>query len=151
MTTSDAFTQESGNKSMFSDYTALYNIVDSYDNPDHIELKKEYFRSSFSYPSVDLSRDIVLVRNSSGELIASGAVFTHDDSSKTSRFIIQVHPEYRCQGIGTNILEKLTEIGQKRNSSVFVCRFPSFRPHVASDNFYLSRIFCRICLCQSGR
>lgn len=132
MNASDAFTLEPGNQGMFRDYTALFNAVDSFDNPDHIELSKEYFRSSFSYPTIDLSRDIVLVRNSSGDLIASGAVITHDESSKTSRLTIQVHPEYRRQGIGTKILVCLTEIGLKRGLSVFVCRFPNFRPHVAT-------------------
>ena len=132
MTTSDAFTLEPGNNSMFNDYTALYNAVDSFDNPDHIELTKEYFQSSFSYPTVNLSRDIVLVRNANGELIASGTVFTQSESSHTSRLMIQVQPEYRRLGIGSRILEHMTEIGLKRGSSVFVCRFPNFRSQAVS-------------------
>ena len=128
----DVYILESGNESMHNDYTALFNIVDSLDNPDHIRLTKDYFQSSFSTSNIDLEHDTVLVRNSNGKLIASGIIISHNGSSSTSRLIIQVHPAYRRQGIGSRVLHYLTELGLARGSSEFVCRFPSFRPYIIS-------------------
>jgi len=124
--------EASGYEAMLRDYTRLYNAVDSFDNPEHLELPTEYFQSSFSFPTVNLSEDFVLVRNDVGELIASGTIFTEDNSSHTSRLMIQVHPQYRCQGIGSEVLDHLIQIGLKRGSSEFVCRVPSFRPYATS-------------------
>ena len=131
MCTSYTYTLEPGNDALFNDYSNLFNAVDSFDNPNHVEFAKEYFQSSFSYPNVDLSRDIVLVRNFDEELIASGTVLPQNNTSPTSRLMIQVHPDYRRQGIGTRILQYLIERGLERGSSTFVCRIPSFRPYVA--------------------
>jgi len=128
----EPFTQASGDEAMLRDYTKLHNAVDSFDNPDHIELPTEYFQSSFSFPDVNLSDDFVLVRNDVGEWIASGTIFTEDNSSLTSRLIIQVHPLYRHRGIGSEVLNHLLQIGLKRGSSDFVCRVPSYRSYVAS-------------------
>ena len=130
MFTSDAYTLEPGNESAISEYTALYNAVDSLDNPDHIGLTKDYFESSFSSPNIDFARDIVLVRKSDGNLIASGMILSQTNSSSTSRLKIHVHPEYRRQGIGTRVLQYLTEIGLARGSTGFAFRFPSYRPYV---------------------
>lgn len=130
MYTSEAYTLEAGNESVISEYTTLYNAVDSLDNPDHIRLTKDYFQSSFSSPNVDLARDVVLARKSDGNLIASGIILPQTNTSSTSRLMIQVHPEYRRQGVGTRVLQHLTEVGLARGSSRFVCRFPSFRPYV---------------------
>jgi ribosomal protein S18 acetylase RimI-like enzyme len=121
-----------GYDAMLRDYTTLYNTVDSYDNPEHIELPVEYFQSSFSYPNVNLSEDFVLVRNNAGELIASGTIFSDAQSTLSSRLSVHVHPEYRNQGIGSMVLNQLIERGLKRGSSEYVCRFPSFRPYVTS-------------------
>jgi ribosomal protein S18 acetylase RimI-like enzyme len=120
-----------GDEAMMEDYAALHNAVGSFDDPDHIHLPTEYFQSSFSFPNVDLSEDFLLVRNAAGELIASGTIFTDDNSSLTSRLMVQVHPQYRRQGIGSKVLNHLIQVGSKRGSSEFVCRFPSFRPYVA--------------------
>jgi ribosomal protein S18 acetylase RimI-like enzyme len=128
----EASTPAPSNEAMLRDYTALHNTVDAFDNPDHIELPPEYFESSFSYPTVDLSEDFVLVRNDVGDLIASGTIFTEKNSSLTSRLTVQVHPLYRKQGIGTKVLNQLIETGLKRGSSEFVCRVPSFRSYTAS-------------------
>ena len=128
----DAFTLTPGNGAMMSDYTALHNTVGSFDNPDHINLPTEYFQSSFSFPNVDLSEDFVLVRNAAGELIASGTIFTEGNPSLNSRLMVQVHPQYRRQGIGSKVLNRLIQIGLKRGSYDFVCSFPSFRSYVAS-------------------
>jgi ribosomal protein S18 acetylase RimI-like enzyme len=128
----EAFSLTPGDDDMVRNYTALHNTVDSFDNPDHIELPTEYFQSSFSYPNVNLSEDFVLVRNDDGELIASGTIFTERSSARSSRISVQVHPRYRNQGIGSKVLNQLMEIGLKRGSSEFVCRFPSYRPYAAS-------------------
>ncbi len=121
-----------GDEKMMEDYAALHNTVGSFDDPDHIQLPAEYFQSSFSSPNVDLSEDFLLVRNSAGNLIAAGTIFTENSPSLTSRLMVQVHPQYRCQGIGSKVLNSLIQVGLKRGSSEFVCRFPSFRPYVAS-------------------
>ena len=52
---SNAFILEPATESGISDYTTLYNAVDSLDNPDHIGLTDEYFRASFSSPNGWLS------------------------------------------------------------------------------------------------
>ncbi len=125
-------TQACEDAALMRDYTRLYNTVDSFDNPEHIELPTEYFQSSFSYPTVNLSEDFILVRNDVGELIASGTIFTENNASHTSRLMIQVHPDYRCQGIGTEILNHLMQVGLQRGSFEFVCRVPSYRSYAAT-------------------
>lgn len=125
---SEGYILETGNESMFDEYAALFNVVDSFDNPEHVKLTWDYFQSSFLTSNIDPQYDTVLVRNCSGKIVASGIITTHNDLS--SRLIIQVHPEYRRQGIGSRVLHYLTELGLARGSSKFVCRFPSFRPYV---------------------
>ncbi len=126
----NVYSLEPGNESVVDDYTALYNVVDSLDNPDHIKLTEGYFQSSFSTPNVDFERDTVVVRNANGNLIASGIIISQSKQSTTSRLTIQVHPEYRRQGIGSRVLHHLKEIGLARGTTRFVCRFPSFRYYV---------------------
>lgn len=128
----DTFTLAPGGVTMIEEYAALYNTVNSFDDPNHVEIPIDFFHSSFSFPSVALSEDLLLVRNSAGQLIGSGTIFTEENSSLTSRLMVQVHPEYRRQGIGTDVLNHLIQTGLKRGSSEFVCRVPSFRPYVAS-------------------
>jgi GNAT superfamily N-acetyltransferase len=125
---SEGYILEAGNESMFDEYTDLFNVVDSFDNPNHVKLTKDYFQSSFLISKIDLEHDTVLVRNCSGKMVASGIITNNNDLS--SRLIIQVHPEYRRQGIGSRVLHYLTELGLARGSSKFVCRLPSFRPYV---------------------
>ncbi|MDH4212771.1 MAG: GNAT family N-acetyltransferase [Candidatus Thorarchaeota archaeon] len=128
----ETITPMSGDEALLKDYAKLQNAVDSFDNPEHSELPTGYFQSSFSFSNADLSEDFVLVRNNAGDLIASGTIFTEDNSSLTSRLMIQVHPHYRCQGIGSEVLNHLVQIGLKRGASEFVCRVPSFRSYAAS-------------------
>ncbi|MFW9805100.1 MAG: GNAT family N-acetyltransferase [Candidatus Thorarchaeota archaeon] len=139
MSKSESFSFEPGSEEMFADYATLYNEVNSFDSPDHIELKKEFFQSSFSYPTIDISRDIVLVRNTEGNLVASGTIFTQNQSSPISKIGIQVHPDFRGQGIGSRVMQQLVQIGRNRGSSQIICRFPSFRdyviPFLESHNF----------------
>jgi len=132
MCKAEVFTPVPGDAVMLSDYTALHNTVDSFDNPDHVELTPEYFQSSFSFPNVNLSDGFLLVRNDAGELIAAGTIFTEDNSSLISRLSVEVHPQYRHQGIGSEVLNRLIQIGLKRGSSEFACMFPSFRPYAAT-------------------
>jgi ribosomal protein S18 acetylase RimI-like enzyme len=132
MIESDMYTIEPGTESIIYDYAALFNAIDSKDNPDHIRLTGEYFQCSFSAFNVDLERDTIVVRNGNGDLIASGVIILQNYRSLTSRLIIQVLPEYRREGIGSRVLQHLIEIGRTRGSSEFICRFPSYRPYVGS-------------------
>ncbi len=128
----DAFSLEPGNNVMFSDYAALFNIVSSFDNPDHVEFSEDYFKSSFSQPRVDIANDIVLVRNFDGKLVASGTIFDQNTTPAKSRIMVQVHPDYRCQGIGTKILHYLTQNSIERGINLSLCRIPSYRPYAIS-------------------
>jgi ribosomal protein S18 acetylase RimI-like enzyme len=128
----DPFSTETGDDDMFSDYAALYNDVSSFDNPDHVKLSKDYFQTSFMNTRIDLEEDIVLVRTSKGELIASGIIFQQDTSPPSSRIIVQVHPDYRCQGIGSRVLQQLIESGKKQGANLFTCRIPSYRSYAIS-------------------
>lgn len=128
----DAFSLEPGTNAMFSDYAALFNAVSSFDNPDHVEFSKDYFQSSFSHPRVDLANDIVLGRNSEGELVASGTIFTQNTTPARSNIMVQVQPDYRRQGIGTKVLNHLLQNGIKREINHFFCRVPSYRPYSMS-------------------
>ncbi|MBN2230693.1 MAG: GNAT family N-acetyltransferase [Candidatus Thorarchaeota archaeon] len=119
---------EPGTDSMFNEYTALHNVVNSYDNPDHIEIGPDYFQTSYSYPGIILSRDIILGRSSNGELVASGTIFIHSTNPPSARIMIQVHPDYRHQGFGSKILEHLIRRARARRFSEIVCRIPTFRP-----------------------
>ncbi|MHA2027700.1 MAG: GNAT family N-acetyltransferase [Candidatus Thorarchaeota archaeon] len=128
MTASDSFLLEPGNDAMFDDYAALYNAIDSRDNPDHIELSGEYFRSSFSYPTIEIGRDIVQIHDSEGCLVAAGTIFSQNTSPPSSRIMVQVHPDYQKKGIGSMVLEHLFQTGKNNGSTLFVGRIPSFRP-----------------------
>jgi ribosomal protein S18 acetylase RimI-like enzyme len=132
MEASDTFLLEHGHDNMFDDYAALYNAIDSLDNPDHVEITGDYFRSSFSHPSVEVGRDIVLIQNHERTLVAAGTIFTQQTSPLSSRITVQVHPDFRNRGIGSMVLEHLLEIGKKRESTVFRCRIPSFRADAIS-------------------
>ncbi len=132
MGASDSFLLEPGNKAMFDDYAALYNAIDSLDNPDHIELTGEYFRSSFSIPTVEIGRDIVYIQDSEGCLVAAGTIFSQNTSPPSSRIMVQVHPDYQKRGFGSMVLEHLFKTGKKNGSRTFFGRIPSFRPYAIS-------------------
>ena len=132
MCTADSFLLEPGNKAMLDDYAALYNAINSLDNPDHVELTGEYFRSSFSYPSVEIGRDIVQIQDSDGCLVAAGTIFSQNTSPPSSRIMVQVHPDYQKRGFGSMVLEHLLQTGKKNGSRTFVGRIPSFRPDAIS-------------------
>ncbi len=128
MCASDSFLLEPGTKAMLDDYAALYNAIDSLDNPDHVELTGEYFRSSFSYPSVEIGRDIVQIQDSEGGLVAAGTIFSQNTSPPSSRVMVQVRPNYQKRGFGSIVLNHLFQTGRKNGARIFVCRIPSFRP-----------------------
>lgn len=128
MTASDSFLLEPGNDAMFDDYAALYNAINSRDNPDHVELSGEYFRSSFSYPTVEIGRDIVQIQDSDGCLVAAGTIFSQNTSPPSSRIMVQVHPDYQKRGIGSMVLKHLFRTGKNNRSTLIVGRIPSFRP-----------------------
>jgi len=132
MGTSDSFLLEPGNRTMFDDYAALYNAINLLDNPDHVELNGEYFRSSFSYPTVEIGRDIVHIQDSEGCLVAAGTIFSQNTSPPSSRIMIQIHPDYQKRGLGSMVLEHLFQTGKKNGSKTFVGRIPSFRPDAIS-------------------
>jgi ribosomal protein S18 acetylase RimI-like enzyme len=132
MEASKTFLLEPGHDNMFDDYAALYNTIDSLDNPDHVEITGDYFRSSFSHPSVEVGRDIVLIQNNEGTLVAAGTIFTQQASPASSRITVQVHPNFRNRGIGSMVLEHLLKTGKERGSTVFKCRIPSFRTDAMS-------------------
>jgi mycothiol synthase len=130
---------ESGNGDMFDEVAEFYNIVNSFDNPYHINMSGDFFKSSYTYPTIDLVHDIVLVRNSSGMLIGSGTIFSQTTTPPSASIMIQVHPEYRRQGIGSSILDYLIKIGEKQNEVELHCRVFSFRNYATS--FVLNRGF----------
>ncbi len=132
MCTSNSFILEPGNEAMLDDYAALYNAINSVDNPDHVELTGEYFRSSFSYPAVEIGRDIVYIQDSEGCLVAAGTIFSQNTSPCSSRIMIQVHPDFQKRGFGSMVLEHLFQIGKNNRSTTFVGRIPSFRPDAIS-------------------
>ena len=132
MGASNTFLLEHGHDNMFDDYAALYNAIDSLDNPDHVEISGDYFRSSFSHPNVEVGRDIVLIQSFEGTLVAAGTIFSQQTSPASSRITVQVHPDFRNRGIGSMVLEHLFETGKKRGSTVFKCRIPSFRTDALS-------------------
>ncbi len=131
-----SLTFEPGNPGMFEDYAALYNTVDSQDNPYHVAFAKDVFQSIFLKSDFQLSRDMVHVLNDAGELIAIGAIFS-SDSASTATLKIQVHPDYRRRGIGTKIFEYLREQGRLRGVSELACYAPSYRP--STEDFLTAR------------
>ena len=147
MASNTPFFFESGSNEMFKDYTRLHNLVDSFDNDDHIKYSPEYFRSFFSNPEVSLLRDVILVRNQNRELIGSGAMFLSNDSHQAN-LVIQVHPKHRRQHIGTKIFESLFEKGIEREATEFTIRALSFRPYsiafAKSLGFHLSHSYTKM-------
>lgn len=139
MCAEDAVRLEPGNEDMFGEYAELYNIVNSYDNPDHMDLPGEFFQSSYSNPTVNLNHDIVLVRSSCGDLIGSGIVLPHNTLPISTRIMIQVHPKHRRQGIGSNILKHFLRNGLTQNNAEVHCRIFNFRSY--SIAFAMNRGF----------
>ena len=129
MCTTDFVQSRTNNEKMFEEYAELYNIVNSYDNPDHIDLSGEFFQSAYSNPTLDLNQDVVLVRSSSGDLIGTGIAQHQSISSNDTRVLIQVHPEHRRQGIGTNILKHFLKNQMNQSNKQIHCRIFSFRPY----------------------
>lgn len=132
MRASNTFLLEAGNDTMFDDYAALYNAIDSLDNPDHVRISGNYFRSSFSHPDIEVGRDIVLIHNSEGTLVAAGTIFSQKTSPMNSSVTVQVHPDFRNRGLGSLVLEHLIESGKKRGTTIFECRIPNFRADAIS-------------------
>jgi mycothiol synthase len=76
---------------------------------------------------VEIGRDVVLVQNREGTLVAAGTIISQETSPLSSRIMIHVHPNFRNRGIGSIVLNQLLEMGRNRESSIFECRIPSFR------------------------
>ncbi|GAG85547.1 unnamed protein product, partial [marine sediment metagenome] len=79
--------------------------------------------------TMNLHHDSVLVRSSDGKLIASGMTIPHSESPLSTHVMIQVHPEHRRQGIGSNILKHFLRNGRNQNNEEFCCRVFNFRPY----------------------
>lgn len=118
---------EPGTSDMFDELAELHNIVDAHDNIDHFDLDGNFFRSSYAFPGIILSRDVILGRTLNGLLIAVGTVFPDDSSSLSARLGIQVHPDYRRQGVGSRILKHMLQRAAARHYEVAACRILSFR------------------------
>ena len=118
----------SGSEDMFDDYAELYNTVNSFDNPDHRNLSGGFFESLYSSPNLDFKHDIALIRSSIGDLIGSGIV-RRTSTSLNARIVIQVHPENRRQGIGSNILKHFLRNGMNQSGTEIHSRVFSFRPY----------------------
>ncbi len=117
-----------GNEDMFDEYAELYNAISSFDNPDHLDLSGDYFKSSYSSPNFNHKNDLVLVHTSNGNLIGSGAV-RRQSTSLNARIIIQIHPEYRRQRIGSKILNYFLQNGLDQSGVDIYCRIFNFRPY----------------------
>jgi hypothetical protein len=50
---------EPGTEDMFNELAQFHNVVDSYDNSDHIDINARYFRTSYSSLQVLFSQVIV--------------------------------------------------------------------------------------------
>lgn len=124
----ESFKVENGQPDMFSQFADLYNTVDTIDNHDHIDIDDWYFQSIYSSSGVDLFKDVVLVRNANGDLVASGTIFLHT-SFHQAQITIQVHPDYRRHGLGSKVYEHLYQRGVNHKKSELVCRVFSFRSH----------------------
>jgi ribosomal protein S18 acetylase RimI-like enzyme len=119
---------EPGTEDMFNELAQLHNIVDSYDNIDHVDIDGHFFRTSFSFPGIVLSRDVILGRRQDGLLVATGTIFPNNKSPPSARVAIQVHPEYRRQGFGSKILKHLLQRAASSYYEEVLCRIPTFRP-----------------------
>ncbi|MCJ7818000.1 MAG: GNAT family N-acetyltransferase [Candidatus Thorarchaeota archaeon] len=128
MCTTNSLCLTSGNEHMFDDYAELSNAVSSFDNPSHLDLSGDFFESLYSSPTFNLKHDTVLVRNSDSHLIGSGLVH-RQSTSDNARITIQIHPEFRRQGIGSNILEYFLQDSLNQSGIEIHCRIFNFRPY----------------------
>jgi mycothiol synthase len=135
------FIIEPGNDEMFNDYAGLYNVVNGFENEEHIEYTPEYFRSAFSSSGMNLSLDVILARDLNGCLIGSGAIYLPEGSKKAS-LVIQVHPNYRRNGIGTKLFGRLYSEGKMREVEEYVIRALSYRPYSIAFAKHLG--FCHV-------
>jgi mycothiol synthase len=139
---------EPGTEEMFDELAKLHNTVDSFDNNDHIDVSGRFFHTSYSFPGIVLSRDVILGRTASGLLVALGTIFQSSSSPNTARISIQVHPEYRRRGFGSKLLKHLLQRAESCNYETVVCRIHSFRNyavHFAEQrHFSLSQILIKM-------
>jgi len=130
---SSNLTYLAGNSSAFDDMAAVYNAANGLDNPDHIDLDGDYFRQSYSHPSIDIGRDLIIVRTKGKEAIAFGAIMPGMSKTNSSVLLTMfVHPEYRRKGIGSQLLSRLITIAQNRGARRVNCSVPSFRAPTSS-------------------
>jgi predicted GNAT family N-acyltransferase len=73
---------------------------------------EQHSRSQPLFDSKDEDSFHVIARNDVGEIIASGRITSLGRLGKIAVLI-----SYRCQGIGTNLLEDLVEIGKRQGVS----------------------------------
>jgi ribosomal protein S18 acetylase RimI-like enzyme len=131
---------EPGTEAMFDELAQLHNIVDSYDNSDHVDISGSYFRTSYSFPGIVLSRNVILGRTLNGLLVASGTILPSNTSPPSARISIQVHPDYRCRGFGSKILKHLLQRAVSFQYETAECRIFTFRQdaiHFAERHSFL--------------
>ncbi|NHI82783.1 MAG: GNAT family N-acetyltransferase [Candidatus Thorarchaeota archaeon] len=117
-----------GDEEMLSDYAMLYNLSEGYDNKNHSDYTARYFRSAFQSSGTDLSKDVVLVRDSAGFLVAAGTIFVSEEL-KRAQLVIHVHPKYRRRGIGTSLFLRLRLRAMNQHVNELSLRALSFRPY----------------------
>jgi len=119
--------------SAFEEIAAVYNAGNGLDNPDHTDLDGDYFKQSYSIPDVDITRDVMLVRNKIGRAVAFGAILpVMGRAYPSSLLTMYVHPAFRQAGIGSQLLGNLIAGAQDKGASKVTCNVPSFRPAAIS-------------------
>lgn len=129
-----------GSSDRFEDLAMLYNVVNSYDNPDHRNIGSEYVTGLFSRREATPDKNTILALDAEDRLVGSSVFFPRTPHKGLYSLTVQVHPDSRRQGIGTSLLKESELKAEK--ATMFVGSIPSFRK--GSINFATKREFLKV-------
>ncbi|TXT57623.1 MAG: hypothetical protein BAJATHORv1_10326 [Candidatus Thorarchaeota archaeon] len=126
---SQSITIEPGSLQKCDDIARIYNAVSSRDNPDHVDIDGEYYRSAYQSPRVNVERDVILARLKGVGIVGYGTAFRASEQNiPISRTSLKVHPEYTGLGVGSRLFQEIMKIAKAQKSRKAICNIPDFRP-----------------------
>jgi len=128
MISNRSFVFEPGSEESFDEMADLYNAVDFADHPDFAKISGDFFRSSYAVANIIPSRDVLHVRKKGGGIIASATSYMEDPEHCQQRIVLQVHPNFRGQGLGSMLLDRVLHRSRNAGARTVKCRVQSYRP-----------------------
>lgn len=119
-----------GSKAAIEEVTALHNVVDAFDNPDHTPLTSSFFSKAYSRKGFAIETDLLLARTKEGHFVGSGTIFFFDtEEGLTGTLNIRVHPDHRNKGVGRSLFDHLITQAERKKATKIICYVPSYREY----------------------